>query len=947
MSSAAVTAANQHPFASVLRNPHERNGNSHLNPSPSTDVLKIDLLQIDGQVVPDNLHKNPKFASDMLKQVVNAPRTASTWYYQPGGLPLKTYNYLEFVWNRYDFPVAVIEPNPENGAIPMVNREVEKFKGVTKRFAVGANFNASELRGMTAEDQEVNILYQTSLQLQNCASETLGSIVMRTFAQVSDTVREIAMRDNIHFSAMKTREWFQYLQATHGCASRGNGGIHTAMQNNHNLRRMLGLPKVQHMVIHQNVAALLPKDNREFFLGGNDGLSKFKAGADGITNIAGMNVNIGDTFRNATIVQAENVLLTRSTIGEWYYAHEPSAFHAAQDKYNWKGVKLFNMDVDNFETLTPHEMLTNCLWFGPDGQPSEALKQLRDDFNNEQNGSRDPNDHSFPPLASARDMGAHGANYPGGKQVYGRNAFAGRLGKESSFSTFSPDPMIAVYHDGDSKAKAELVSQIGHINQQYLSEEQMVAAIERALETNGENPTKLRAANARVGAAFEPEVSRNALEAGNFVAVPNVENAKTAEQVLAIAMDFQAAHLDSALFQHRDSGAFAIALDNGASHPEYIQVDFEAMEHGNGLLPIALRPRSNAARASAGAGAKGSKTASSDTSIPITEAISDSAEKPRASRKSDKSAKAGSALIGAPADDIDFTDAGDKVDVGSGEQRKNARYKKLQEIFRDRGADKIIEEWLKTPIANLKDHLQVYNMGKPYPFRMRLIRDQITYNMTAAILYADDAGNTLMSEVHSVTSMDSSNFRGQVTFEFNAAGLITDDKRVQIIPNIAYNSYVRGKGLRFTNAEEFQEWVHDPLRMEDERGDIICVGMGWNSTERDMEYCSLTGHFDFRGYPVRYQADTVNSGYWTGLELARRALNLDEFEQNRQPREEFTVAEPHNVNLARGTALAVSSHDVWCPGTASLDGHDFAGVRAVRQGSELRVDSIQNLFHKP
>lgn len=820
------------------------NGASNPNAvhAADNDVKKVNFVGADGVLGPAPLSTIPELAKFVHNNMISSVRAGNVFPIGPYGLPLITYDkYNPLKWITVDHPISAVPPNPDEGAIPLVTRSHRQEIATLTPYAVQVRLSPQEIADAASSQAALfGITDGVMLQLDACAKETLCTIAMGTLVEVPNPICIASQKQLSPLHLWNPVTYFQAMKNIYGCGSRGDGGLATALGWTRQIREQLFLPETNVLMLHASTAALVTMDNREAFLGGQEGIDRFNAGVPGLKSFRDHTVGVASTYRTADLQQGGNVLESISRTGEFYLGHDPSIRHGplVRGKGGWGGVQVYNEDMDAFHTITPEEMVEHAVWWDEKGDLRGEFGKLVD------------------------IMDEDGSSYPADAML-------------SAFST--------------------PVTVIGNIHGHYLDVKTIAAAAEYV--KNSIPPAAISAAGATAlasaKAVFDAATAAEAAEVTRLDALSG--KARVTKSTLT---SLKAAYV-AARGRGGASGAGAAAAGGSGGGPsvaEYNAMVAEASVWADLVVATvdAQTIFDRLTKAAGGSGsASGKYTYTGPTSLP---AIDNHIKR----------------LVADGHNDIELLGAA--------------------------------VAWLGVPFATKRDHLALLRSGLPYPLQFMLIRDDIRRVMASAVIYAKDCGTTLVSHVQAVNATDESTHNAWVSYKWRAGAFIPDKQKVQVLEHVSYLSYNGGKGVRFAKPEEWLTAL-ESLDRNPDRGDIYVVGQALGAMA-DVEYCSLLGYFDLKGFSLQTQ-DKRNTGDFQGRHGLFACLNIKEVSDYRRPRDEYMKAEQFNINLARGTARNPSPdthHDVWCSGTATLDGPAYVGCREVHQGKSLSNDATQRLM---
>jgi len=888
---------------------------------PGADQAKSTLVQYDTIVGIKDLHANNKFAARLTQAILNSIRAAGEWYIGPDGLPIVHWESTEFGFLSYDFPVQSIAQNPDNGAIPMVQRSVRKFKGNVERFAIGAQFSMAEMQGKDAKDQGVDIIKLVAQQLRACSLETLGAMVMNTLVRPEDHVRRTGILQNA-YANWTIESAFQHKKILYGSTSRGEGGFRIALGKVSDERQRLRMSEHDKCIIHQGTRQLLWQDGTAMFVGGERGVTQFVSGKDAVTKFAGLRLLVADTFNVEGKLEPVNELARRRNTGEFYMSTAPGR-EGEMHPLGWEGFQLYDERRDVIAMLTAKELVENLCWWDATGKPDvPTLTALKDAWN-----SHDERVRAQPAPPFRLQPGEAG------------------LGGSINDVEVPPHPalMIIQYPNGIRYCDFIVADGIeapalANISKYWISQatkeairnvKSPAAAVEFADAPEGENAVAL----SRLTTAVRNAELTNG--AGQFVRLDGADTDGLSRKL--------AAHLRAAHVNHITVGAserkmygvvvalrhlqlvaspmFTKSADNGVYVGVGANVAAMATQHGFVALPMGVDPV-NVKRVAAGAAAAAAVEADTGT---IT--MGKSAARPRAA-----AGVAADAVGGFDMDHIGFQGMAEfaqtiqRLEAIKTGPHSSAQFRLDARLEKETMNAAIREGW--------------------FPFQFMVIRDAISRQMASAIVYGSEPGNVLLSKMKSMISSNVMDHHGYVTWEFNAGAFLTTPERTQILPDITYLKYFSGKSVDWVDwnsldtadgDNELKAWVQDDTRS---RGDIIVNAVPIGSC-RNLQYCSLSTHFDTEGYPTPV-AMPHNSGYYFGHSFIYERMGLAEAESQRIPENAYLVPSQINFNLALGstwTADRIPMHS----GACTLDGGDEIGDKAIRIGDGFRHTGLKSM----
>lgn len=947
-----ATALGTWPFANLT--------SPYFDPHRDNDAVpqmgaKFDLVADDTRIVKQNLHDEPGLAKFVERALNNSIVAPKTWYFKEVGLVLFRWERGAVTWQSSHFPVQTIPTMADYGNIPLTERSLESYAEDMQQFGIGCKFSPDEVRGITGQQGLTNLMAKVSLQLESCVAETIGWMVMICFVQQPDAIRAAARSENMIFTRMRPIDYFTWRMKMYGSASRGNGGLTICMQEIDQTHEDLKMPQMTDVILHKKTAMLLPQDNRLDMEGGAEGRANFQAGSMRPFSVGGKTVRQGDTFRVAATNRVENPLATISRTGVFHNC-QPRG-RKALDRRNWTGFQIYDEGADAFVFISIQDCIANSLWWNSEGDPSDALLDLVNRINLEHGFSAPSGPYTeetyrrhvhrmeetyhreaeLPAPEVTRRM-AHNQQDDDARPYFGS-------GPSSKVVSTSPDPMIHVQIDHEGRVRARVCQHIADIDPVYLSNDDIYNAAARIVQNDA-------------GRHHAPLHEFAELRADELISVP-FASTDTPTTHFNAAFTTARKYAGGVVFQNK-AGRFAVGV-KGASHAGYVELKL----NNNGTRFTNLKPIKKArasARASSdvvdSAGADQSTvTASEGTSSATMMSLGPTTTKGSKSRSKVTTTTSRSEDVfqttSIPVSAKTYSQYGDEDEYPELEFEHveevhhvlQARRRNIEEMYG--GNPDILNAanlWLGQPISTRDAHLRLYNNGDPYPFRYKLNRDDCRRETTAAVLYTQQCGVTLISPAASVSGSDPTDQRVYVSYTWKMIPVIFDPRTVWVAPHVGYLRYLGGKGTKWLRgAEEFIEWQRDP-NPQMTRGDMWSLGQGINDPKEGMKAFSLTGEFDLQGYPCQ-QFDPVNDGKYVGMELVRRAFNLNEFEAARQPRDEYTMHEPFNINMFEGTTYSPEG-ELWCSGDLSYGGIDYVGVAAVRRAERLDHLATQDIFRQ-
>jgi hypothetical protein len=851
------------------------------------DQPQVNLSQLDTESVPQNLHTNPDIARRLTQAILDSVRTAKSWYHGPDGMPIVHWDHLSWRFLTYDLPVATISENPDNGAIPQVERSVKKFKGDTERFAIGAQFSVSELQNLDSRDQGVSILKLVMSQLRGCALETIGAMVMRAFVGVEDFVRRQAVLENA-YAHWKISDYFAHVRICRGAAARGEGGFRIMLDTIHDERQRLHLIPHTHMAIPATTRAALTQDNREANIGGPSGVARFEAGVEAMTTFHGLKLNVTDTFRKVDGAVAENVLCRTALSGEFYTSCPPGEESIAHE-HDWRGMVLYDEGRDALCLLTPQELICHLSCFVGDALDKDTLNQTIDSFDNGE-------------AVAKREFAPHWTPHPFIGFENNKFVVAEKWGQVTQF--WYPRKTA---EDGAPPRGAEPDAANGfegELRGGPTAVQQLTTELRAALATTRTAPTGV----GKDGGAAARPTPQSVFKIGTGLME---QVGRTFCRGVANAGDLhphKLAHIGlNALLGA--AGNLETQIYGVVAKPDEYHIPFGPGTLASSFVPLRV----------------GQHPSELARTRPLTAAA------PRR----------GAILIGPNASPDLFEDAED----GHG---ADTRYAESCTQLRSEASDFAA---FGAPVTKTSV-LELFNKSTkltPFPFHFMVVRDNISRMMTSCVAYAREPGNVMMSGMKSMTSGDTSNMKANVTFEFNAGVVVHSPERVQILADVGYTGYNGGKNCAFVDfahnddgdpveGGQIADWVIDSRAY---RGDIVVslLPLGHTGT---MNYCSLSGAFDTRGYPAPVRLHG-NPGTFPTQTFLWHKLQLATVDATRMPELGYTVPAQVNYNLIRGTSWRFeekTDHTRIHTGSSTLDGGDWVGVSAVRLGREFTHDRL-------
>jgi hypothetical protein len=196
----------------------------------------------------------------------------------------------------------------------------------------------------------------------------------------------------------------------------------------------------------------------------------------------------------------------------------------------------------------------------------------------------------------------------------------------------------------------------------------------------------------------------------------------------------------------------------------------------------------------------------------------------------------------------------------------------------------------------------------------------------------------MLSQMKSMSAGNVSDMHGYVSYEFNAGAFIHTPEKVQIVQDVGFLRYIGGKNCDFVDFAngngELENWQEDAT---ERRGDIVvtCIPVG---SSRGLQYCSLSGDFDTKGYPTP-QVLPHNDGFFPGQPFVFERMKLANAIAARTPENEYTIPPQINLNLALGTTWRANKTDgpgaEMTSGASSMDGGDYVGAKQIRLGRDF------------
>jgi hypothetical protein len=892
---------------------------------PNANMARVDLSQVDTNLQAQDLHDTPEFADKLTKNIIANVRECGAWYIGEDGYPIQQYNRKEFKFQTYDFPVSTIAENPDNGAIAHVTRTVEAHKGDVERFAIGARFSLPELANQDAGDQGINILAMVTRQLRACALETLAAMVMRTMAYTVNFFREHGIKENF-FGQWSIQSYIDHLKITHGAASRGEGGFQIMLELIADARQKMHMMTLNRLVLHRTVRAAIVNDYREAYTGGEQGHAKFQAGNVAMTTFNGYKINVADTFRKVESVQAENVLERSVFTGEMYMAI-PKDGDTGPYESNWKGVKLYDEGRDGKYLIPYKDMVQKLCWWDKNGNvDAKTVDKLVADYNNEQTRMA----RKVPPGFRTTD-----------KDHSAKNG-------DDADVTFPPHPAIIIDRtNGKLTARSLLLDANGKPMTSFKISDVSKYWIERNNTTYripiGEmNPMQLadHEEQKKVGAAIitKLKAAKQSSGAGRFV---RVDSEAATRAVSNAADDFAAVGTRNIEFNSSELKMYgaSIALAAAGVSPS----TFFTKTSDNGVYVAAVRTTEEAHQLAEAHGfvnvATGVdpalvKRLSADSSAVD---IHDVATIQSGKSTAGKAPKEPRAVVGVQ------LDAAHMAELATAPLATHiATNMKFVGVTPEKGFSHTTvagvtafsrDELLKLPSQN-------------FPFHFMLIRDNIHRTMSSVIAYGDQPGNVMLSDNKSLSSGNTGDMKAYMSFEFHAGAFTHTPEKIHILENVGYIAYNGGKNCEivdFTGGEDGEEeialetWRHDVTAA---RGDIIVHAIPVGYANR-LQIASLTGEFDTKGYPTERKMPH-NDGYFPGQQFVFHRLELDEVQRNRTPELDYMTAAQANTLLILGSCWH-ADESVLSTGSNTLDGRDYDGVKAVRQGREFDHSHLHSM----
>jgi hypothetical protein len=862
---------------------------------PTANLAKVELSQLDTNTLPQNLHSIPEFANLLKQIIIEDIQGAGIWYTSDQGLPVVVWNRLSFQYQTYHFPVATIEPNPDHGSVPLVDRSTESFEGDVQLYRIGAKFSLAEINNQDAGDQQIDIMTQVTDQLRKCVHETLGRLVMRTLIQVDNYFRKHGHRED-YFANWTIETYVNYLKMTHGAASRGEGGFQIMLDLLRDMRQNMHLPNLDRMAIHRTVRALLVQDNREHFIGGDQGVDKFLKGKDAMNSFHGYTLNVADTFRVTEDVAPENVLERLHLNGEFYFGQESGLDDQAYTP-EWKGFKIYDEGRDGKCALTREALNHHLCWWDKDGKLDQTVLQtIADEWN---------------------------ASHPAALRTpYG---YKNKQQSELDDVAYPPHPGIVINENLDGVPTAIPLSQkatLGDVSDYWLSRESISAgpvATASQVAVGKELHGRLRAAYEANGAARFVRVDSadataavsdapdhfDAVGARGFV----FDKSGLKMYGACIALTAARARAKTFFTKGNDGGVYIAAVRSTEEAAEL------ARAHGFLEIPAGVDP-SNLRKAE------------------ITAAVSVDTESGTigAAKGASKAKEVRSPII-----QFDTDHARELAAAPLAKHIRNT----LPLIGQNVRPQNVFQSPNLSATFSREGLKALFDTGN-YPFHFMVIRDNVRRRMSSAVAYTAKVGSTLLSDIKSMSAGNVGSMKSQITMEFSAGGVVTDPKKMQILENIGYLGYDGGKNCEFVDYDETDDgdeselshWARDVAH---HRGDIVVhavpIGAG-----RQLQYASLTGVFDTKGFPIT-RVMPHNSGYFPGQQFLYHKLKLDEIENGRSPEVDYISPAQANTLIIQGTAWDMDNERL-SSGINTLDGGDFLGAKQVRLGREFTHDRL-------
>jgi hypothetical protein len=896
---------------------------------PGADMPKIDFSQIDTESVPKDLHSNALFARKLTQAILDSIRTCGTWYIGGAGLPVVHWDSLSYRFLTYDFPVSTIAENPENGAIPLVERSVRKYKGDVERFAIGARFSLPEMQNMDASDQGVNIIKLVTQQLRAHALETLGSAVMRTFVSAENFFRRQGRLEN-YFAKWTIEDYYAFRKITHGSAARGEGGFRIMLDRISDERQKMHLLQLDTLAVHRATRAMLTQDNREEFIGGSGGVARFEAGVNAMDTFHKYTLNVADTFRRTERAAPENVLERLSINGEFYLSTAPGSENQPHGD-GWNGFSIYDEQRDVKHHLQFEALKKNLCWWDKDGKwDIQTLKRVRDEWNEQRVMARRVPEGfhvAVGDLASENDGEAFDVEFsPHPALRIDRSQSGGSLCRiilngwvdKNDEELDGYDGLVRL--DGDSWVEGvgrDLI--VRDVSKYWIRRDNVVYR----RQAPHEGPVQF-AAHRAVAAALVGRVvaAQNGIGASKFVRVDTdastaaVEHAQalfddvdvdnmivdvSSQKMFGVASALQGAKIGASTFFTKNNGVYVAAVQDSKEAREL------AALHGFVEIPVGVDP---------------AQIRRTEAGVAVASAAVDVGTIGTAKSTAAKGKSAAS---------VQCTDeVFDKVHMAQLAGGEMAQY--VRAVMRHIGA---LSGNPLPGLPGLNRRIRIGMSAKNWPFHFMVIRDNISRTMASAIAYGKEPGNVMMSQMKSMSSGNTSDMHGYISYEFNMGTLIHTPEKVMMLEDVSYLRYNGGKNCEFARlgpGSEVHAWVDDSSQ---KRGDMIvhAIPIG---TAAQLQYASLSGDFETNGYPI---GDTMrhNNGYFPGQQFVYHRMNLSQAHAGRTPETEYTVPAQVNFNLALGTAWSPHNAEgggdvLLSSGANTLDGGDYLGAKEVRLG---------------
>jgi hypothetical protein len=234
-----------------------------------------------------------------------------------------------------------------------------------------------------------------------------------------------------------------------------------------------------------------------------------------------------------------------------------------------------------------------------------------------------------------------------------------------------------------------------------------------------------------------------------------------------------------------------------------------------------------------------------------------------------------------------------------------------------------------------------------FPFHFMIIRDNISRTMSSVVAYGDQPGNVMLSEQKSVASANAGDMKAYLSFEFHAGCFTHTPEKVHMCENVGYINYNGGKDCEYVDFNDNDDAGADNphaltawhSNVSHARGDMIITALPFGYAEK-LQYASLTGTFDTKGFPLERRMPH-NSGYFPGQQFVYHRMGLHQIDEGRTPETEYMVAAQANTLLTLGTLWTGGPEEkIISSGVNSLDGGDYEGVKAIRQGREFTHEHL-------